>query len=342
MRRSTMGRPLKIPHVKRVKRGAVEYLYFKSGRLNERGKPILIPLPRFNDPSFWPTINSLQAGREKRENVSGELTLPAFISLFMKSERWRKMSANTQVIYGIYLKRLVAAFGKAPANDLRRSDMMRLLDGMADTPGAANVLLKATGSLYTWGRSREHVTARPCDEIDLFELGEHEPWPADLLDKGLASEDPIVRLSVHLLYYTGQRIGDVCKMRWSDYREGRIEIVQEKRGHVVSIPPHPALKALLAETPRAGLTILSIDARPIKREAIRFILKKWASDQGASIVPHGLRKNAVNALLEAGCSAAEAAAITKQSLAMVEHYAKARDGRRLADAAVLKWSRPKA
>jgi hypothetical protein len=33
-----------------------------------------------------------------------------------------------------------------------------------------------------------------------------------------------------------------------------------------------------------------------------------------------LRKNAVNALLEAGCSAAEVSAITGQSLEMVEHH----------------------
>lgn len=37
--------------------------------------------------------------------------------------------------------------------------------------------------------------------------------------------------------------------------------------------------------------------------------------------PHGLRKNAVCALLEAGCSEAETAAITGQSLRMVMHYA---------------------
>jgi hypothetical protein len=50
-----------------------------------------------------------------------------------------------------------------------------------------------------------------------------------------------------------------------------------------------------------------------------------------------LRKNAVNALLEAGCSTAEVSAITGQSLQVVEHYAKGRDGRALARAAMVKW-----
>jgi hypothetical protein len=54
-------------------------------------------------------------------------------------------------------------------------------------------------------------------------------------------------------------------------------------------------------------------------------------------VPHGLRKNAVIALLEAGCSSPETAAISGQSLRVVEHYAKERDQSLMADSAVLKW-----
>jgi hypothetical protein len=50
-----------------------------------------------------------------------------------------------------------------------------------------------------------------------------------------------------------------------------------------------------------------------------------------------LRKNAVNALLEVGCSVPETAAISGQSLRVVEHYAKERNQRKLASAAILRW-----
>lgn len=53
-------------------------------------------------------------------------------------------------------------------------------------------------------------------------------------------------------------------------------------------------------------------------------------------VPHGLRKNAVIALLEAGCTVAEVAAITGQSYAVVEHYAARVNTERLGSAAILK------
>jgi hypothetical protein len=55
------------------------------------------------------------------------------------------------------------------------------------------------------------------------------------------------------------------------------------------------------------------------------------------LVFHGLRKSAVVFLLEAGCTEAEAAAITGQSRDMFEHYAKQVNQKRLAAAAILKW-----
>jgi hypothetical protein len=50
-----------------------------------------------------------------------------------------------------------------------------------------------------------------------------------------------------------------------------------------------------------------------------------------------LRKSAVVFLLEAGCTDAEAAAITGQSREMIEHYSIMVNQRKLATAAILKW-----
>lgn len=51
---------------------------------------------------------------------------------------------------------------------------------------------------------------------------------------------------------------------------------------------------------------------------------------------HGLRKNAVNALLEAGCTIAEVASITGQTFQVVEHYAAQMNRRKLSKAAIVK------
>ena len=54
-------------------------------------------------------------------------------------------------------------------------------------------------------------------------------------------------------------------------------------------------------------------------------------------MPHGLRKNAVMAMLEAGCKISEAASITGQTFAMVEHYAARLNKRKMAESAVRKF-----
>lgn len=340
MRRSTKAVD-NIEHVKTVrpKRGRGAYYYFDTGRRTLAGGKIYVPLPDRADKSFWPTYSALCAGRTKRDAASAALTLSDLMTLYRKSKKFRDLKPGSQKIYDIYLRQISAAFPGAPADDVQRKDMQILVDTKADKPGAANMIIRIGSALFDWAVGREYAPLNPCTGIDLNELGEHEPWPDHLLTAALDSEDALVRLAVHLLYYTGQRIGDVTMMRWTDIRNGRMEIVQEKTGKFVSIPLHPSLRTLLDKTPRQALAILSRQAQPVERGWLREeCLQPWAEALGHDIVPHGLRKNAVNALLEAGCATGEVSAITGHSLQMVEHYAKRRDNRKLADSAVLKWS----
>jgi integrase len=59
-------------------------------------------------------------------------------------------------------------------------------------------------------------------------------------------------------------------------------------------------------------------------------------------VLHGLRKSAASALIDAGCTPHQAAAITgHQTMRMLEEYAKRRDQVKLGKAAMLKWRKAK-
>jgi len=79
--------------------------------------------------------------------------------------------------------------------------------------------------------------------------------------------------------------------------------------------------------------------RPIRVEstlshAVRDEGKRLGMDDPPPL--HGLRKNAVMALVEAGCEPREIQAITGQSLQTIEHYAAKYKRERLAQAAILK------
>lgn len=333
-------------HVKRTKAKGSTYLYFRTGQRDPRGLEILVRLPLLKDPGFGAAYAALLAARSRRQKASvaaAELTVTAFCDLYERSEHFRALSAGTQRLYGISLTYLKKMLPTAPAAALERKDVVRLVDGRADTPGAANSLLRAINALYKWGRVRGHLDTNPCRDIEELAVGEHEPWPEHVLSAALEAEHGRVRLAVHLLLYTAQRIGDVVKMKWTDLTLGedgvrRLSVKQQKTGRELVIPLHEALDGELGRRKRElGYIIPGVQGRPLSQKTLRRDLQAFAADLGAKVVPHGLRKNAVNALLEAGCSAAETAAISGQSLQMVEHYAKARSQRKLGEAAILKW-----
>lgn len=332
----------KLPHVKPVTAKGRRYEYFDTGARNERGHPVLKRLPARDDPTFGSVYASYLAGRTRRANLAAELMLPSMIERYQSSAEYRRLKPNTQKTYDVYLRRLADQLDKAPANGVERRDLMELRTKMAKTPGAANGMIRAARALFAWGRQHELVTQDPCKGIELFESMDYEPWPAELVDLALASDDQVVSLGVALLYYTAQRIGDVTALRWNDISEGVLYKRQSKTGTEMEIRVHPTLLARLALEPRRGMTIIADDAgRRLSEERLRLRIQAFAGDHGHKVVPHGLRKNAVNALLEAGCSVAETAAVSGQSLQMVEHYAKRRSTRALSSAAILKWERAK-
>jgi len=325
----------RIPHVKRTKAKGRTYFYFDTGQVDEKGKRIWKSLPPPSDRTFGAVYAAMMGHRSKRANAVAQLSLAGMIDLFQKSDKFGKLAASTRSLYELYHNELLDKLGTAPAQLIERKDIVLLLDKMADRPGAANMVQRAGSAAYTWARRRGHVTNDPFADIEEMATGEHQPWPDDVLSKALASDDDFVRLSVHLLYYTAQRIGDVAALTWRDIVGDTIVMTQKKTGKALDIPIHGELANELARHPRSLSTIIPGSPTEGKNNKIRLAIQ--AACAPVKVVPHGLRKNAVNSLLEAGCSAGETAAISGQSLAMVEYYAKLRSQKKLGKSAMLKW-----
>jgi integrase len=315
------------------------YYYFDTGQSDEKGNRIWKRLPPPSDRTFGGVYAAMLGHRTKRNTVRVEMTVARLFDLYQSSAQFTGLKESSQKLYTTYLNQFVDELGEAPADEVERKDIVLLLDKRAATAGAANMLLSTARAAWNWGRKRGHVDNDPFTGVDAMEMGEHDPWPEDLLRAALASDDRLVRLSVHLLYYTAQRVGDVLAMTWRDINDGRINVVQQKTGKSLSIQIHADLANELATYPRSLGQIIGIPATKAGVAKLRLALQAFASGMGHKVVTHGLRKNAVNALLEAGCSAAETAAISGQSLQMVEHYAKQRSQSLLGQNAILKWER---
>ncbi len=328
------GKPL--PYIKTVRSRGKVYEYFVTGKV-EGGKPVLRRLPARDDRAFGRSYAGMVAARHAREGAAAAVTMRDLSRAYQLSPEFRNRKPRTQSTYMIYLRGIEEEMGDAPVSEIERRDVQALLDKLQDRPGAANMTLAVLRNLFKRALKREWTQADPTRDVEFVESGDatHEPWPEQLIVAALA--DPHVRLPVALLYYTAQRVGDVCQMKWTDIEEGYLSVVQEKTDKPLEIRLHSALvKILDAQTVRTG-TIIQYRGRQILASSLSARLQKWAAKQGLHIVTHGLRKNAVNALLEAGCSVGETSAISGQSLAMVEHYARRRNNRKLGTAAIGRW-----
>lgn len=331
-----------MPHIKRVTRRGKVYEYFVTGAKVD-GKPVLKRLPPRSDAyAFGQAYAGYLAHRTQRQTIDTIPTLREVSKRYQLDGKFRNRASSTQSTYLIYLTQLEEVMGEAGIDEIERRDVQALMDKMADRPVAALMALTVLRNLIQFSIKREWIKTDPSAGIEPPEAKEedYEPWPEPLLFEALASDDDNVRLATSLLYYTAQRIGDVCKMRWSDIHDDHIYVRQQKTGKELTFPIHRDLAKVLQSTPRSTLTILpGQKGRPVRPATLRQQLKQWAAKRGEEIVPHGLRKNAVNALLECGCEVAEVSSISGQSLRMVEHYAKMRNNKRIGGAAILKWER---
>lgn len=121
----------------------------------------------------------------------------------------------------------------------------------------------------------------------------------------------------YLARYTGQRLGDFCKMQRSDFDDDgkRIHVVQQKKGTKIWVPIHRILAEHLMSLPSnlKNNDFPTTNTRGDKwlpatvTEAMSVIMKGLALPTGYTM--HGLRHLAGADLAYAGCSENEIAAI---------------------------------
>lgn len=328
-----MAKQPRYPHVKIVKVKGKRYAYFNTGEKVD-GKPVYRRMPDPADVGFWDSYAAFKAARTKR--AATEYTVASLIRDYMLSRDFTERAKASQEAYTYSAAKVERTLGKFPVNHLEHHHIQAVLNGEDWGNATQNAYVGFIGTIYSWGRQNGKARIKPAEDFKRLETGEHAPWPENVLEAALTSDNDFVRLAVHLLYFTGQRIGDVLRMTWADVADGVVSVRQQKTGKRLKVHMAAELARELDRTPRAGVTILNLRTGKAGSDRVRREFQLFAKPFGIKPVTHGLRKNAVNALLEAGCTIAETAAITGQSFALVEKYARQVDQRKLGHAAITK------
>lgn len=332
-----------LPHVHAKIAKGKTYYYFDLGK-DDLGRRVLKRLPDIRTHGFTAAYQAAKSMRTKREAHEVTKNFDWLVRTYEKSPEFRALAENTKRLYSRHLSYANENFRNklgrsAPLAILTAEQMVMLRDKFAATPGKANAILRSVGALYAWAGKpgRRYVKENIASGIDTLEMGEHEAWPLGLIE--MALEDPAMRLPVGLLYFTGQRISDVVAMGRGNLSRGILHVTQKKTGTKLRITLHERLAEIIEQdAPKDAMLFLVNEwGKPLTESGLRQRIQAWAKGKGFQIVPHGLRRSACNALLEAGCSVAEVEAITGQSLQMIEHYAKERDREHLGRSAILKF-----
>jgi integrase len=266
-------------------------------------------------------------------------SLDALLAAWRRSPDFAGLAKATRATYGVYLRDL-DAIGTVPIAALRRRDLLDIRDAIATARGngAATGWQRTASALLSWAVERGWMEHNPLARAKALPGGHLTAWTEEDAASALAGLDEPYRRVVVLGMHTGQRRGDLIAMTWGQYDGASIRLRQEKTGKALVIPVGPDLHAELEAWKakrQAAVILTSPQGRPWTAPHLtREMTKRLRAIGLPDITVHGLRKLAATRLADAGCSAHEIAAITGQSLAMVELYTRSADQQRLAQSAV--------
>ena len=243
-RGSSVARPRKPaielpPHVNAVRVKGRPYYYFHPGRGTKgAAKPIRLPDdPR--QPEFWDAYRKARGEPEPRPNANAVETL---IDAYTAAPEWRQLSDNTRTNWLLYLERIKSKWGPLEVRGIEPRHVLALRDKYADTPAAANNLLRCLSSMLSWSVPRGWRANNPCLLVPKLKSGDgYKPWPWDMIELVEKHAPRWMWHAVALALYTGQRQDDVLAMTRGKIKNGLIEVRQEKTGCALAIPAHQRL-----------------------------------------------------------------------------------------------------
>jgi integrase len=344
-----MGRPPKFVHGFIDRHGKARFYFRRAGF-----KKMSLPgLPW--SPEFMAAYATALAGQPAQ--IGGAPVRPGSIRAlavsYYNSIGFRSMKPSTQSVYRNIIDRFCKetdkqgrTHGDKGTATLQREHIVKLMAARAEKPDSANGLRKALRAMMKHAVEvglRVDDPTRDVKAIRVKSDGYHS-WTDDEISQ-FEKRHPVgsrARLALALLLYTGQRRSDVVRMGRQHIRDAVLQVRQQKTGAELSIPVHPVLAAIVAETPADHLSFLTTQfGQPFTAAGFGNWFREQCNEAGLPhCSAHGLRKAAARRLAEAGCTEHEIAAITGHaSLREVARYTKAADQKKLAASAMEKVKR---
>jgi integrase len=327
-----MAREVRLPRIntvtKRLASGEIKtYLYHRNTGAQ---------LPPRNDPGHvaaWTaqeTLAPVDVG-----NVN------ALIRDYLLSLSFDRRAKSTQKEYKRMLAELEKRFGKMPIRALESPKVRGVfLDYQEeigrDRPREADNRLSVLSVVFGHASRRGKISQNPLDGFERIYSADRSEiiWTEADIKRFMVGADVELQRALILAIHTGQRYGDLIRLRWSDFDGENISLKQSKGDRRLAVSCTTALRGMLAATPRQCPFILArADGRPwFTDNDDKALSKAWrARMKTAGFYPkplreltkaekanylhfHDMRGTAVTMLASAGVSLPLICSVTGHSL----------------------------
>ena len=304
--------------------------------------PNSIGSPVFNRAYQAALVGRLSGPTVARPDVAGQGTIEALVRSYMQSWEYRDLRVTTKTGYASRLEAVRSKHGHRLVAEMTRERIVKaFLEPYNDRPGAALSILKMVRVLI-----RHAITLGWLDRDPSLGHQASEAGRGSVVDRRRAGavrgaladrHDATARLRLDALHRAttlGRAPDDVGRRG----RQTRSEWCSRKTGAKLTIALHADLRAILTETKRKHVAILTTEyGRAFTVDGFSGFMRDAIQAAGLPLEcqPHGLRKAAGRRLAEAGCSTRELMAVLgHKTLSEAERYTRDAEQARLASVAV--------
>jgi len=229
----------------------------------------------------------------------------------MTYQDFSDLAKNTQEQYRLVKPKILHGFSDFEPHEITAGDVGQFMHLYADTPHFANRMLSVLRRVFAKGLYLGACETNPAKFINRFR---EPPRTRYLLDTEYAAiyrhANEVTQIVMDLCYLTGQRIGDVLKIRRQDITEAGINIVQQKTGTKLTIQMTDNLDEVinrakrLRSVPCQWLLHPKGKATPYHYTSIRDSFRRAYTKAGVKdVCLHDLRAKSLTDLKDAGGNA---------------------------------------
>lgn len=218
----------------------------------------------------------------------------ALIREYLQSVKFAKRRDSTQREYKRMLLEIEKRFGKLPVRALESPRVRGVFTDYQeeigrDRPREADNRLSVLSAVLTYAAGKGRIKENPLEGFErIYDADRSEMiWTAGDVATFMHSAPLELQQAMILAIHTGQRYGDLIRLRWSDYTGEQVSLKQSKTKARVTIYASTALRRMLDGMERRGAYILTREnGRPWFTEKDD---KAMGKDWSAHMIASGLR-----------------------------------------------------